>query len=45
MLAGGILVLVGLLIIAFSVKIVLPGLVNLLGNDAMFGKGNVCFQR
>jgi hypothetical protein len=41
MLTGGVFVLVGLLIIAFSVKIVFPGLARWLGNDLMFGKGNV----
>jgi len=44
MVLGGIAVLVGLLIIALSVQIVFPGLANLLGNDAMFGKGNVVYN-
>ena len=41
MIVGGLLVLVGLLIIDISVQIVFPGLSNLLGTDAMFGKGNL----
>jgi hypothetical protein len=44
MLTHGILVLIGLVIIAFSVKIAFPGLAHWLGNDAMFGKGNVVYN-
>lgn len=44
MLTGGLLVLVGLLVIAFSQKIVFPGLERLVGIERIVGKQNVVYQ-
>ena len=42
--AGWILIVIGLAVVAFSHKIVFPGLERLIGIEAIVGKGNVVYQ-